>query len=179
MSIKSNAVKGFTLIEMMMTLSIGAILLTVAVPSYNTFTKNNQVTKQLNLLAAAVSASRGEAAKRGARVVMCQSSDPVASSPACSGTSGVWSSGWVIFVDSDNDATIDAGETVVNVFQSEPGVFINTSAGTSLTFNSDGTTTVGGSVNFYICDDRGVSHGKQLTVSGTGRPGTSAASACS
>ena len=34
-------------------------------------------------------------------------------------------------------------------------------------------------VVFAVCDDRGVSHGKQLNVAGTGRPSTGNATSCS
>ena len=179
----SNAVKGFTLIEMMITLSIAAILLTIAVPSYNTFSQNSKLTKQVNLLAASVSAARGEAPKRGGRVVMCQSENPTASNPECGGTSGTWTNGWIVFVDADSDGDRDTAvgppipEPVVGAFQSEGGAIIKTTTGTSLSFNADGTTT-SGSVIFAVCDDRGVGHGKQLDVTGTGRPSTGDATSC-
>ncbi|WP_455375982.1 GspH/FimT family pseudopilin [Kaarinaea lacus] len=183
MKIKSNAVKGFTLIEMMMTLTIAAILLTVAVPSFNAFTKNSKITKQVNLLAASVSMARGEAAKRGARIVMCQSTNPTATTdsppsvPPCDGTSGTWSNGWVVFVDSDNDLVVDAVTDVVGVFQTEPGVNIKTTTGTTIAFNPDGSTT-SGAQSFAVCDNRGVNYGKQLDVAGTGRPSMGAATSC-
>jgi len=185
MNIKSNAVKGFTLIEMMMVLSIAAILLTVAVPSYNTFSQNSKITKQVNLLAASVSAARGEAAKRGGRVVMCQSDSPTASNPECGGSSasGTWTNGWIVFVDADGNGDRDTSvgppipEPVVGAFQTENGVIIKTTAGETLSFNPDGTTT-GGAVEYYVCDTRGVNYGKQLDIAGTGRPSTDDATSC-
>jgi len=174
MKITSNAVKGFTLIEMMMTLSIAAILLTVAVPSYNTFTKNSKLTKQLNLLAASVSMARGEAAKRSARVVMCQSSDPTDSNTYCSGG---WSNGWIVFVDADNENDYDAGEVVISIYQPESGVNIKTTTGAYLAFNPDGTTT-SGQQTFTVCDDRGATYGKELEIAGTGRPSTGTPDDC-
>lgn len=164
----SSAVKGFTLIELMMTLAVAAIILTIAVPSFRTFTQNSRLTKQVNLLAASIAAARGEAAKRGARVVVCQSNAPTASTPACSGTAGTWSSGWVVFVDSDNDLTVDAATDVVATFQTETGVDLLTDAGQTLVFNPDGSIT-GNGAEFAICDSRGKDHGKSLTVATTGR----------
>ena len=179
MTIKSNAVKGFTLIEMMMVLTIAALLMTVAVPSFRTFTQNSKLTKQVNLLAASVSMARGEAAKRGARVVMCQSDNPTASSPACDGTAGNWSKGWVAFVDNVTvNSSFDAGELVVGVYSPEQGVDIMTDFGTTLAFNADGTTTTTGIKKFAVCDDRGTSKGKQLEVAATGRPSSGLADDC-
>lgn len=179
MTIKSNAVKGFTLIEMMMVLTIAALLLTVAVPSFRTFTQNSKLTKQVNLLAASVSMARGEAAKRGARVVLCQSNNPAASSPSCDGTAGTWSNGWVAFVDSVTvNSSFDAGELVVGVYSAESGVDIMTDFGATLVFNADGTTTTAGNKTFAVCDDRGVGKGKQLEIAATGRPSSSLADDC-
>jgi len=181
----SNAVKGFTLMELMMTLSIAAILLTVAVPSYNTFTQNSKITKQVNLLAVAVNTARGEAAKRGVTVVLCQSDAPTVADPECGDTSpaGTWSNGYIVFVDTDGDGIHDTGgtpktEPVIGAFQSEANVAIKTTAGSNLVINPDGTITVAGGVEFAVCDSRGIPKGKQLSVAGTGRPSTADATSC-
>ena len=167
--------------ELMMVLAIAALMLTIAVPSYLSFTQNSRLTKQVNLLSASISAARSEAAKRGARVVLCQSSDPTAAEPACSGTAGNWSSGWVVFVDGDNDLTIDHGadpEFIVGIFQPETGVNILTDTGLNLAFNSDGTTTAGSTRSFAVCDIRGAGKGKKLDVAATGRPTADDATTC-
>ncbi|MCI0507960.1 MAG: GspH/FimT family pseudopilin [Gammaproteobacteria bacterium] len=165
----SNAVKGFTLVELMMVLAIAAILLTIAVPSFHTFTQNSRLTKQVNLLAASIATARGEAAKRGAKVVVCQSDDPVAAKPACDGTAGTWSKGWVVFVDADNDLTVDATTDVVASFREESGVNLITNAGATVAFNPDGSTTASKPATFAICDSRGKDHGKELSLATTGR----------
>ena len=175
----SNAVKGFTLIEMMMVLAIAAILLTIAVPSYNAFSKNSKITKQTNLLVASISMARGEAAKRGARVMMCQSPDPSNTGTYCTGTSGTWSDGWVVFVDADGGSDYDSGELVISVFNSASPIEIKTNAGSYLSFNPDGTTTAGSEKEFAICDDRGTSKGKKISVAATGRPSSDDATTCS
>jgi type IV fimbrial biogenesis protein FimT len=174
----SNAVKGFTLIELMMTLAIAAILLTVAVPSFHSFTQNSRLTKQVNLLAATISTARGEAAKRAVNVVVCQTNEPTAATPACNGTSGTWSDGWVVFADADGDAAVNAASDVVAAFQTESGVNLLTDAGTEVVFKPDGSTAEGTTVTFAICDSRGVNHGKKLDVATTGRASSSDATTC-
>ena len=179
MKTKSNAVKGFTLIEMMMVLAIAAVMITVAVPSFRTFTQNAKLTKQVNLLAASISTARGEAAKRGQRVVVCQTADVTDLDNVCEGTAGTWSSGWIIFSDADNDESIDVGtDVVVGSYQTEPGVTLLTDAGASLVFNSDGSTREGNSITFAVCDSRGVSKGKELAVATTGRASSGDATTC-
>ena len=60
--------KGFTLLELLVTVSIAAILLAVGVPSYVTFIDNNRVTSQANDLLYSFNMARSEATKRGAEV---------------------------------------------------------------------------------------------------------------
>ena len=79
--------KGFTLIELMVTVSLVVILMAVAVPSLTTFQRNAQLTSFSNTMLASINAARGEAMKRGQFAVVVPSD----------GTN--WSSGWIVFVD--------------------------------------------------------------------------------
>lgn len=84
---------GFTIIELMVTLVVAAIVLSIAVPSFTVQIRNNQALGLGEELASAINYARSEAVKRGGRVSMCASNDGA----QCVGD---WSEGWIVFVDS-------------------------------------------------------------------------------
>jgi type IV fimbrial biogenesis protein FimT len=88
---------GFTLVEMMVTIAIVAILIAISVPSYHSFIINTRMNAEINSLESALSMARSEAIKRGQTISVCPASSPTATTSTCDmGTD--WSSGWVILV---------------------------------------------------------------------------------
>lgn len=185
----SKAVNGFTLMELMMVLAMAAILLTIAVPSYSTFTKNSRITATANKVVAAVSLARGEASKRGTRVVLCRSDEVGKADPDCSGTSGTtrdWSNGWLVFAVGTSRTTPlydpSKNDVLLGQFEAERNVYIKTVSANdkNLEFNPDGSTNESGSTaQFAICDDRGATKGKLVQISPVGRAESSDATTCS
>lgn len=91
---KSHA--GFTLIELMVTLSIAAVLMMVAAPSMVAFKRNSELSSLSNTLLSAINAARGEAMKRGMAAYVVPSNG-----------GGAWEVGWVVFVDKNNNQIYD------------------------------------------------------------------------
>lgn len=85
---------GFTLIELVVTIAIAAVLTMVAAPSFVTFQRNSELTSVANSLLAAVNAARAEAMKTGLNAFVVPT-----------GNGNNWTSGWVVFVDKDRNNT--------------------------------------------------------------------------
>jgi type IV fimbrial biogenesis protein FimT len=95
--------KGFTLVELLITMVVVSILLATAVPSFMQFIKNNRVTGQSNSFVVSTHMARNEAVKRGAGTTMCAAN---ADMDACSGSND-WSTGWIVFSDLNRDGIIN------------------------------------------------------------------------
>lgn len=101
---------GFTLLELMVTLAVAAILLGIAVPSFSDMIRNNRLTGAANDLLHSTQLARSEAVKRQLPVVVCATGDSAAQPPSCN--DGDFRQ-WIVFVDSDRDWVVDAAETVL------------------------------------------------------------------
>jgi type IV fimbrial biogenesis protein FimT len=175
---------GFTLMELMVVLTIAAIIIGLGAPSFNRFRLNGRLTNSANDVLASLSHARTEAIKSQVIVSMCASANPGDPAATCSNGSNV---GWIAFRDIDGNCTrAAAGEDLVtsgafdHTFNSQPlTVRVN---GDCVSFGPTGfTRTVPGVAmldHFLMCDNRGVvglpeagglSAGRGIVVERTGR----------
>ncbi len=175
---------GFTLIELIVTLVIAAILLTLAAPSMTGFIRRDRLITQANDLVADLSFTRSEAVKRGFPVNICKTADASVSPPQCitGNDSAPWTDGRIIFVDVGGIAgQVDNGtDIVLRVREALEGVQGSgnrllgdgDAAGTAnlVVFNAVGTTSLGKSTSWKLCDNRGPSEGVAIAITLTGRP---------
>jgi len=148
---------GFTLLELMLTLAVAAVLAAVAIPNMRDFIRNNRLSAAANDLLRSTQIARSEAIKRQSSVVVCASTDPLDAAPTCSYGSF---SGWVVFQDTNGNWALDAGEplveqhhlldTSVSVVNDNDGILSYAPSGFA---NPAGTKTP--SRNIVICDVRG------------------------
>lgn len=111
--------QGFTLVELMVTITVLAIVVGIAVPSFYAQIQNNRALALGEEFSGALNYARSEAVKRGTRISLCASSD----GKKCSGD---WQQGWIAFVDaatSDDSATpvIEKDEAVLRRWQALSG----------------------------------------------------------
>lgn len=173
--------RGFTLVELVITLAIATILVTMAIPSFQATIRNNQIVAQTNELITALNLARSEAITQGVRVAICKRSGN-----ACSTTVN-WENGWIVFTDRDNDGSIDddgnttlceTGEDcVLRVYDGLPQNYTLRTGGTFddwIAYLPSGLSRGSGGLandTFRLCSkSAGTSGARAIRVSATGRP---------
>lgn len=112
--------RGFTLIELLITIAVAGIVLSLAVPSFQSFANNSRAVTLTNELVGALNFARSEAIKRGFDVTVCKTANPDDANPTCT-TSGGWQTGWLIFTDGGTKGTVDGNDTRLRVKQPTGG----------------------------------------------------------
>ena len=160
---------GFTLIELMTTLGIAAILVTMAVPSMKSFTLNSRQTAGVNELVSGMHLARNTAITMNTRVTMCTSEN----GQSCQSVG--WDKGWIAFIDKNSDQNVDADEAIIRSAGSVEGLTINSGLYSDyLMYRPNGRVmraSVGeNSGSFTSCDHRGAEHAKAIFLDLSGRP---------
>lgn len=136
---------GFTLVELIVTMSVAAIVLTIAVPSFQALIRSNRLTATTNEFVAFFNLTRSEAIRRGSSVSLCKT----ANGTACT-TTGGWESGWLVFADPNANGVIDAGEEVVKVHEALDSqttlVSLSGTAASLISFSGSGFVTQNGTL---------------------------------
>lgn len=107
------------MLELMITLAVVAILLTIAVPSFRTLLQNNRLTAQANEFQTALQFARSESLKRAQPVTVC-ASDTLSADDADLECGADWTLGWVAVVDNQVEGT--AGVGILEVLRRWPGL---------------------------------------------------------
>jgi len=127
--------RAFTLLELLIAMTVASILLTIAVPSFRYVTNSNRVAAEVNGLLGDLQFARAEAIKEGRTVTVCTSNDGA----TCANVT-TWQSGWIVFSDPTDVGVVDPGETILRqqaAFSSTDT--FNASQGVSvITFNREG-----------------------------------------
>ena len=165
---------GFTIIELMVTITVLGVLLGIGVPAFSNLIRNNRLATQANAIVGALNYARGEAATRGLPITVCAASN--ATQTACSNNAADWANGWLVFTDrTGTPGVVDGTDVVLQTGSGLAGGFsLNTTAsfvrfgagpqpGTDLTFTIR-------PVDSSYCASTGQ---RRVAISRTGRINTS------
>jgi type IV fimbrial biogenesis protein FimT len=161
--------KGFTLIELLTTIGIATLLVTMAVPSMQTFSQNSRQTTAVNDLVSGMHLARNTAITTNTRVSICPSSN------GSSCQSVTWDQGFIAFVDRDSDQVVDADETIIRTGSAVQDMTISSTQYSGyLMYRPNGRAmqaTVGQNTGqFSACDGRGSARAKMIQIDLSGRP---------
>lgn len=161
-----TASSGFTVVELMITLVIAAVLLTLAAPAFTDLIANNRMRAEVFALRGLLMEARSEAVTERNNVTVCSSDD----GEDCGGS---WNNGYIAFFDTNSDKTVDAGERII-LERTPDATRIDISFSNienRIVYNSRGNAQIPGVTfngTFTFCDDRGAEKAAGLIVSPVG-----------
>lgn len=156
MSKKPFLMTGFTLVELMVTVVVVAILLTVAIPSFQEMIKNNRISISTNEFVDIVQFARTEAIKRGTSVMIKSTNSSVSSNE--------WGQGIAVGVDASGDGDITGAEVLRVVESFGTGVELDSTGFDEFEFLPNGFSTLAGDQTLTLCDDRSGETGRQFQI---------------
>jgi len=167
-----RAIAGFTLVELMVVISIGAILLSIGVPSYRSVTTSSRVSAEINALLSDMQFARSQALREGQPFTACISTDGA----SCTG-GNQWQGGWIVFSDPNGNATVDGDDAVLRVRRRFEGAddFAARDGRDSVTFNRAGfalNVPVAGALLTLHDATSNAAHTRCLSISMTGMMAT-------
>ena len=119
---------GFTLVELLITILVAALLMALAIPAFHSFVENNRIAASTNQLVSALAVARSEAIHRRVNVTLCSSTDL-----ANCANSASWETGWIAFTDRNGNGLVDAlplpADTVLRVWEAIPAGHTLTATG--------------------------------------------------
>lgn len=169
---RKHSQRGFTLLEIMMVLVIVALLMSVAVPSFEGFIERSRITNEVNRLVNNLNYARSTAVSQ-AQVITLASNDD-----------SDWSSGWQIYA--TNTVTVGgvafvAADTLLkDINGSAARLTVNSNAaGTPfISFRPNGMLNENGNVIIAVCDDGDDQQGRSITINLVGRVTVANAASC-
>lgn len=171
--------RGFSLFELLITLGIASILITLGLPAIGAFLVESKLSSYTNDLVLDFNYARNEAIKRNADVTICRANTALDN---CAGTTGNWVQGWIVFAESESkrgNGTREGSEKLIRVTNLTPTeaiamrLFTEQTLNDTFVFQPNGVARgIDGSSprsEFYICSKGYTDVYKGVQVSTSGR----------
>lgn len=162
---RAGVARGFNLLELMIALSIGAMLLGLAAPAFREMRLDSRRAVAVNAFVHSIFLARSTALTHHRTVSICRSVDGA----TCSTDTTNWQLGWIVFVNEDRDEPPirDTNERLLSVQEALPGGTITSNRrGYSFTWHT--LSVVNGTLVF--CDRRGSTEARAIIINFAGRP---------
>jgi len=161
MRIVIDEIKGYTLIELLVTMSVVAILATVAVPNFTAFIDSSRERADVQQLLKSLVAARSEAVVRGRSITL-------------TATGGDWSAGWRAWVDNNSNGSYDSGETfkVADALKTSANIVATIDGATvnDITFDNQGFISGAKPATIsYRTQPEKCSHDRDLNITASGQ----------
>lgn len=156
--------KGFTALELIVTMAIVAILLTTGIPAFKNYSWNLRMKTAMDVLQTDLNLARGRAVSHNIQTIIC----PATNANDCSGQPA-WQQGWIVFSDLNGDRHKQEGETLLK--HSGRVDLLNITSSSSrhnLRFYPNGSAP-GSNASIVFCDQRGAAEAGKITLSNSGR----------
>jgi len=155
--------RGLTLIELVLGLAISALLLSLAVPSFNRFMLDQHITAMTNQMIGHLQYARNEAITRQHHVVVC----PTLDRDECQGNR--WDRGFMVFADPDENGRPDQPADLLRVIDPDGKLLLHSGGRFRARFQAHGGA-YGSNLTIRVCDPAGQALPRAVIVSNPGRP---------
>lgn len=155
--------RGFTVIEMMITIAVLAVILTVAVPSFGRFVEQQKLTATANHLVTHLQFARSQAIRRNTLVAACPSDDGL----TCTGRNR-WENGWIVYLDPEGTGQPAEPEDVLRVVQGDQELNMHSGGRYRVRFKGSGVA-YGTNLTIRVCSPGNPEAARAVIVSNPGR----------
>ncbi|WP_371377903.1 GspH/FimT family pseudopilin [Thalassotalea aquiviva] len=157
-----RAHKGFSLIELMVTLAVFGIMMGIAAPNFNQFLIKIRVDNQISEMQNMILSARNTAINSGHTTILC----PLDINGVCTDN---WGRELSVFTDLDNNGKFNDSDTLIKIKDAINSNDIALFTGSIISYSPTGNSNLSNLVQFHYCPESKLRHSRGIEISRTGR----------